>query len=144
MSFILVLYKFLTLRGGVEYVMIVGTGAPHGRFVELDHPEMFRQHDEVIVFTREEFNWTYCSIKESIEYINKLYMHLDRSEEWKLLGYWTKILERIQILDLNMDLIFQEKPLQCYLDAYLCEASGVERKHAASKRKVSVQSKLHI
>ena len=78
--------------------MRVTEGVLNGRIAELYNPGMFQEHEEVIVFAREEFNRTYRSIQEQIDYINKVDMHLDRSEEWKLLGYWEKILERIHIL----------------------------------------------
>jgi hypothetical protein len=73
--------------------MKVSEGVPNGRIAELYNPEMFLNYDEVIVFTREDFNRTYRSMIEQIDYIQKVEMHLDRSEEWKLIGYWTRILE---------------------------------------------------
>ena len=100
--------------------MKVSEGVPNGRIAELYNPEMFLNYDEVIVFTREDFNRTYRSMIEQIDYIQKVEMHLDRSEEWKLIGYWTRILESINILDLNINLIFKEEPKQCYLDTYIC------------------------
>jgi hypothetical protein len=72
-------------------------------------------------------------------------MHLDRVEEWKLLDYWTKILERINILDINMNLMFKEEPVQCYLDAYLYDTiRSSEKKVALSGNSVSVQLKHSI
>jgi hypothetical protein len=35
--------------------MRVSEGVPKGRFAELYNPEMFQEHEEVIVFTRDEF-----------------------------------------------------------------------------------------
>ena len=104
----------------VKSSMRVSEGVPNGRIAELYNPEMFHQYDEVIVFTREEFNRTYSSIMEQIDYINKINIHLDRDEDWKLLSYWPKILEKIHILDINMNLMFKEEPKQCYLDTYIC------------------------
>lgn len=40
-----------------------------------------------------------------IDYINKIYLHLDRNEEWKLIGYWPKIMESVDMIDMDMDLI---------------------------------------
>jgi hypothetical protein len=72
-------------------------------------------------------------------------MHLDVGDDWKLLGYWPKFLERIYLLDLNMDLIFQEEPVQCYLDTYLYNSIGSSEKAVAvSKSKVPVQLKFSI
>jgi hypothetical protein len=99
--------------------MRVSEGVPDGRIAELYNPEMFQEHEEVIVFTREEFNRTYTSIRKQIDYINKIALHLDRSEEWKLIGYWPKIMQNVHRIDMNMDLIFKKEPIQSYLDAYL-------------------------
>ena len=53
-------------------------------------------------------------MQEQIDYINKIDLYLDRSEEWKLIGYWPKIMQRIHLLDMNMDSIFEkEASLQC-------------------------------
>ena len=70
--------------------MRVSEGVPRGGFAELYNPEMFQEHEEVIVFTREEFNSFYNSMREQIDYINRIDLFFDRSEEWKLLGYWPK------------------------------------------------------
>ena len=120
-------------------------GVPHGRIAELYNPGLFHEHEEVIIFAREDFNRTYSSIREQIEYINKIAVHLDDGEDWKLLGYWPKIYERIYLLDLNMDLIFQEKPIQCYLDTYLYDTIKSSKKEVTvSKSKVPVQLKFSI
>jgi len=125
--------------------MKVSEGVPSGRIAEVYNPVLFQEHEEVIVFAREEFNRTYSSIREQIDYINKVDMHLDRVEEWKLLDYWTKILERINILDINMNLMFKEEPVQCYLDAYLYDTiRSSEKKVALSGNSVSVQLKHSI
>ncbi len=104
--------------------MRMSEGVPKGRIAELYNPEMFQEHEEVIVFTRDEFNRFYTSMQDQIDYINKIDLYLDRSEEWKLIGYWPKILERIHILDRNMDSILTKQPLQCYLDASLYGTSS--------------------
>ena len=36
--------------------MRVSEGVPRGRIAELYNPEMFQEHEEVIVFTRNEFS----------------------------------------------------------------------------------------
>jgi len=101
--------------------MRVSEGDLKGRMVELSHPEMFTEHEEVIVFTRGEFSRTYRSIMEQIDYIVKVDLHLDRSEDWKLMGYWPKIMQKVHRIDVNMDSIFKKGPIQGYLDAYLYE-----------------------
>ncbi len=125
--------------------MRVSEGVPDGNIVELYNPERFQDHEEVIVFNREDFQHTYNSISGQIDYINKIAVHLDVDEDWKLLGYWPKFLERIYLMDLNLDLIFQEEPVQCYLDTYLYDSIGsAENTVAASKSKVPAQLKFSI
>lgn len=116
--------------------MKVSEGVPRGRIAEQYYPDMFKEHEEVIIFTRDEFNRTYTHMIEQIDYINKIYMYMDPSEEWKLIGYWPKIMERVHLLDRNMDLIFEKEPLQCYLDTYLYSPiRNVQEKAAVSKSK---------
>ena len=125
--------------------MRVTEAVPNGRIAELYNPEMFNEHEEVIVFAREDFNRTYSSIREQSDYINKVDMHLDRVEEWKLLGYWTKILGRINILDINMNSMFKEEPVQFLLDSYLYDTiRSSEKKVSVAANKVSVQLKHSI
>ena len=67
--------------------MRVSEGVPRGRIAELYNPEMFQEHEEVIVFTRDEFRRFYNSMQQQIDYINEIDLFLDRSEEWKLIGH---------------------------------------------------------
>ena len=125
--------------------MRVSEGVPNGRIVELYNPVLFQEHEEVIVFRRKDFNRTYRSIQEQIDYINKVDILLDRVEEWMLLGYWPKILERTHMLDINMNSMFKKQPFQCYLDAYLYDTiRSSEKKVALSGNSVSVQLKHSI
>ena len=125
--------------------MRVSEGVPNGRIAELYNSEMFQEREEVIVFTRNEFNRFYTSMREQIEYINEIDLYFDRSEEWKLIGYWPKILERVHILDVNMDSLLKEEPLQCYLDASLYNTiKSPNKKVAVSKKKIPIQSTLPI
>ena len=125
--------------------MRVSEGVPNGRIAELYNHEMFQEHEEVIVFTRDEFNRFYTSMRRQIDYINEIDVYFDRSEEWKLLGYWPKIMERVHILNVNMDSILKQEPIQCYLDASLYNTIGSSIKNVEiSKRKVSVQLNLPI
>jgi hypothetical protein len=122
--------------------MRVSEGMLNGRFAELYHPNLFGEGEEVIVFTRDEFSHTYSSISHQIDHISRTYLGLDRDEEWKLIGYWPKILERVQILDLNMDLIYKSQALQCYLDAYLYTTiQGSEELAAGSGKEGIIISK---
>jgi len=92
--------------------MRVSEGVPKGRIAELYNPEMFQEHEEVIIFTREEFSRFYNSMQNQINYINRIDLFFDRSEDWKLLGLWPKIMERVHILDVNIDSILTNEPLQ--------------------------------
>ena len=128
-----------------EHDMRVSEGVPKGRIAELYNPEMFQEREEVIVFTRDEFSRTYTSMKEQIDYINNTDLFLNRSEEWKLIGYWPKILGRIYLLDRNLDSLLEKEALQCYLDACLFNLIGSSHRNVAvSKRKVPAQLKLPI
>lgn len=118
--------------------MRVSEGSPCGKIVELYKPELFQEHEEVIVFTREDFNRTYTSMKEQIDYINKINLHLDKSDEWKLLGYWPKIMQRVYRININMNLIFKKEPLQSYLDTYLFNSTQ------SSQEKIAVSEKEGI
>jgi hypothetical protein len=93
--------------------------------VQLYHPKFFNEHEEVIIFTREEFRRMYQSMAMQIDHITWLDMSLDRSEEWNLIGVWPKIMERIRLLDLNLESIFSNKPLQTYLDTYIYDTADL-------------------
>ncbi|MTK64536.1 MAG: hypothetical protein F8N15_08450 [Methanobacterium sp.] len=125
--------------------MRVSEGVTRGKMAELANPEIFRDREEVIVFTRDEFNRIYRSMMTEIDHINRIHLYLDEYESWKLMGYWPKIMERVYILDRNMDALLRKEPLQCYLDAFL--ESSVEtfsREVVASKGKLSVKDMLPI
>ena len=120
-------------------IMRVSEGVPGGRFVELYNPKIFKDREEVIVFTQDEFNHTYKSIQEQLNSISKTNLYLDRTEEWKLIGYWPKIMEKVHILDLNIDSMFKKEPQQCYLDAYLYNATKNSQGLRKSKEKASIK-----
>jgi len=129
----------------VKVDMRVSEGVPKGRIVELYNPEMFHEHEEVVVFSRDEFNRTYYSMREQIDYINRTDLYLNRLEDWKLMGYWPKVMERIYILDKNMDSILKKEPLQCYLDAFLYSTVESSSKNVSvTKRKAMEKFKLPI
>ena len=62
------------------------------------------------------------------------------------MGLWPKIMERIHILDVNMDSILKQEPLQCYLDASLYETVKNPSKlvYVLSKKKIPIQQTLPI
>ena len=83
--------------------MRVSQGASYGRYGELYHPEIFNDHEEVIVFKREEFASAYKSMMESIKYINDIDLKFNRQDDYKLLGLWPQIMSRVHIIDVNID-----------------------------------------
>jgi len=99
--------------------MRVSLGVPYGRRVLLYHPELFNDYEEVIIFPREEFRIIYDSIREWIDDICKSDGYLKTGKDFLLLGYWPDIMESIKLIEININLILDEEPLQTYLDAYL-------------------------
>lgn len=94
-------------------------GTPQGRYAEITYSEMFNDHEEVIVFTRDEFSRVYMSIMERLDTITLIDLHLDRNENWKMIGYWPKIIQNVHRIDRNIDQLLKKEPAQSYLDAYL-------------------------
>ena len=125
--------------------MRVSEGVTRGKIAELNNPEIFREREEVVVFTWDEFNRTYRSMRAEIDHINQIHLYLDESESWKLMGYWPKIMERVYIIDRNMNALLRKEPLQCYLDAFLESSVGsFSEDVAASKEKPRVKDILPI
>lgn len=94
-------------------------GVPNGRIVELHNPGKIREREEVIVFKRDDFARTFTSIMKQIDSVNKVGFSLDKTDEWKLIGYWPRIMKNVHMIDLHMDLLFEKEPLQSHLDAYI-------------------------
>lgn len=119
-------------------------GMSKGRFAEITYPETFEQNEEVIVFTREEFSRMYYSMQDQINYINDITLKFDWNESWKLMGIWPRIMERINIMDINMDTLIKQRPEQAYLDAYLYNTgkTPIKLTPAAPKEKVPIQQTL--
>lgn len=99
--------------------MRVSEGIPRGRKVHLYHPKLFSDHEEVIIYTRNEFRRNYLGMREYIEYAFKQYSQIDIEREWELAGYWARIMERIHFLNVNMELLLDKGPSQAYLDTYV-------------------------
>jgi hypothetical protein len=81
-----------------------------------------------------------------IQFIHNIDLLLDRSEDWKLLGYWLKLMGKIHILDVNIESILTKEPsLQSYLDASIYNTvKSPHKKVIVAKRKVPGQLKLPI
>ena len=61
------------------------------------------------------------------------------------MGYWSKIMERINIIDINMDSLFKETPEQAYLDAYIFNTGRTPIKLKNTlKDKVPIQQTFHF
>jgi len=99
--------------------MRVSQGVPCGRMVLLYDPKLFNDYEEVIIFPREEFRIIYDSIREWLDDICKSDGYLKTGEDFLLLGYWPDIMEKVKLIEININLIFDQRPLQTYLDAYL-------------------------
>ncbi len=99
--------------------MRASQGIPHGHKARPYNPQLFQNHEEVIVYEREEFRRNYNQIRDIINHIIMTDLCLDRTEHWKLMGHWPLIMERIHFINLGLDSFFNEKPKQCYLDTYL-------------------------
>lgn len=120
--------------------MRASQGELRGRNVCLYNPEMFDEHEEIIIFNRNEFSRMYRAIYEDMDYITKLNMSLDQSESWKLLAFWPEIMERIHIIELFVKDIYGDKPVQTYLDAYLAsDVVGFATETAEYASKVTVE-----
>lgn len=74
-------------------------GTTKGRFAEITNPDIFRDHEDVIIFTREEFSRVYRSILNQVNYVNDISLKMDPTDTWKLMGYWPKIMEHVHIID---------------------------------------------
>jgi len=99
--------------------MRVSEAIPRGRKVHLFHPELFSNHEEVIIYTRDEFRRNYLAMREYIEYAFNQYSQMDSDREFELAGYWARIVERIHFLNGNMELFLDKGPSQAYLDTYV-------------------------
>ena len=104
-------------------IMRASQGASYGRYGELYHPEVFNDHEEVIVFKREEFASVFKSMMNSIDYINDIDLKFNREDDYKLMGLWPQIMGRIHIIDVNIDDFIVQDPLQGSLDAFLYPAT---------------------
>jgi hypothetical protein len=99
--------------------MRASQGIPQGPKTRLYHPELFQNHEEVIVYEREEFKRNFMAMRNSIADIFLMYLGLDAENDFMLLGQWPRIMERIHIINLELDSFFSEKPVQCCLDTYM-------------------------
>jgi len=99
--------------------MRASQGIPHGPKARLYHPELFQDHEEVIVYEREEFRRNFTGMRGYIKDIFLMYLQLDHENDYMLLGQWPRIMDRIHIINIELDSFFSERPVQCCLDTYM-------------------------
>ena len=99
--------------------MRASQGIPHGHKARPYHPQIFQNHEEVIVYEREEFRRNYNQIRENINHIILTNLEINLEGDWKLMGHWPRVMDRVRIINMGLDSFFNEKPKQCYLDTYL-------------------------
>jgi hypothetical protein len=121
-------------------------GASYDKYSELYHPEIFNDREEVIVFRREDFASVFKSMMNQIEFIEDIDLKFNRQDDYKLLGLWPQIMNRVHIIDVNMESILTKEPsLQSYLDASIYNTIKTTHKNVTtSKKKVEVQLTLPI
>ncbi len=94
-------------------------GASYGRYGELYHPEVFNDHEEVIVFKREDFASAYKSMMNSIEFIKDINLKFNQQDDYKISALWPRIMSRVHIIDVNIDDFLMHESSQGLLDAFL-------------------------
>lgn len=121
--------------------MRVSQGIPRGRKVDLYHPELWDDHEEVIIYTREEFKRTYTLMKDEIDFINKLDFSRYQCKNRDLVGHWPRIMDHVHILASGMNSLLSDKPLQAYLDSYIySKAKAREDKPSDPVGEISAES----
>ena len=99
--------------------MRVSQGVPCGRKIDLYHPDLIKEHEEVIIYTRDEFRRNFNLIREQIDYIIRVDLLLKQDNSWKLMGHWPNIMERVHILGSGLESFHCGSPSQAYLDSYM-------------------------
>lgn len=108
--------------------MRVSHGIPFGAKAMLYDPDSFQDHEEVIIYQREEFKRVYGIMHDYVKDIFLMDYRLGRDDTRKLMGHWPWIMERINIINLELDSLLGEKPSQAYLDTYLYNTIGNSEK----------------
>lgn len=66
----------------VETTMRASQGIPHGPKARLYYPELFQDHEEVIVYEREEFRRTFTNLRNNIRDIFWMDISLKSDKEY--------------------------------------------------------------
>lgn len=121
------LHSILPKKVRGERNMRASLGVPSGRKVMPYHPELFQEYEEVIIYPREEFKRNFLAIKEHLNYIFRKNFLLEMDENWKLLSEWPRLMDRVHIINTEMNHFLSLKDSQSYLDAYLyVDVVGIE------------------
>lgn len=108
--------------------MRVSEAIPRGRKVHLYHPELFSNHEEVIIYTRDEFRRNYLAMREYIEYAFKQYGLIDSERDFELAGYWARIMERIHFLNVNTELLLDKKTFEKHTQIHMSRSHFIHPK----------------
>jgi hypothetical protein len=108
----------------VKVKMKVSQGIPFGAKAMLYDPDSFQDHEEVIIYQREEFKRVYEIMHDYMKDIFLMDHLLDRDDTRRLINHWAWIMERINIINLEMNSLLGETQSQTYLDTYLSNPVG--------------------
>jgi len=93
---------------------------PFGAKAILYHPKLFSDHEEVIIYERDEFRRTFSSIRDYIQEIFLKNHQLEQQQNSRrLMGEWFWIMERVHIINNNLEDFFTQTPCQGYMDTYI-------------------------
>ena len=113
--------------------MKASLGIPHGHQARPYHPKIFQNHEEVIVYEREEFRRNYNQIRENINHIILTNLEINCEEDWKLMGRTDYIVNKINSV---IDKIKRDKQLHAnYIDSIkiFTKTTTVKSKSASKK-----------
>lgn len=93
---------------------------PFGAKAILYHPKLFSEYEEVIIYERDEFRRTFNNIRDSIQEIFLKNHQLEQQQNSRgLMGEWIWIMERIHLIDNNLEDFFTDNSCQGFLDTYI-------------------------
>ena len=90
---------------------------PFGAMAILYHPKLFSQHEEIIIYERDEFRRTFSNIRDCIQEIFLKNHRLDQQQNRRrLMGEWIWIMKQVYIIHNNLEDFFTETPCKGYMD----------------------------
>jgi hypothetical protein len=93
---------------------------PFGAKAILYHPKLFSEREEVIIYERDEFRRTFNNIRDCIQEIFLKNHQLEQQQNSRgLMGEWIWIMERIHLIDNNLEDFFTDNSCQGFLDTYI-------------------------